>query len=374
MADHEAKLNYWKKALSNLTDIQLPTDYARSLPLKIIENTKSIALPENVSYAIYQLSTNPVTKKFQGSPFSILLAAFSVLIHKYVNEEDITVGSSSHSCNPLVLRFQITDEDTLDSIIEKIEKVEQEAEENEIKFSEIVEAFTVSDETIQPSLFKVRFFNATDIDDETLQSSTNPCDLTVSISQTQTLRRLLPINVKATYNSTLFEEARITEMLNQLQQVLITASEDRTLPIGKYSLVTEEIKKVLPDPTADLHWEKFEGAITDIFARNAKEFPDRVFVTQTYEDGSIKQYNYKKMNAAANVVANYLLSKGIQREDVVMIYAFRDVDLIVAIMGVLKAGATFSVIDPAYPPTRQNIYLEVAQPKGLIVFKEGWYT
>eukprot|EP00833_Pecoramyces_ruminatium_P004102 jgi/Orpsp1_1/1178134/evm.model.c7180000064179.1 len=122
MADHEAKLNYWKKALSNLTDIQLPTDYARSLPLKIIENTKSIALPENVSYAIYQLSTNPVTKKFQGSPFSILLAAFSVLIHKYVNEEDITVGSSSHSCNPLVLRFQITDEDTLDSIIEKIEK------------------------------------------------------------------------------------------------------------------------------------------------------------------------------------------------------------------------------------------------------------
>jgi len=371
MTDYETKLNYWKKNLSNLTDIQLPTDYARSLPLKIVESTESVSLPENVSYAIYQLSTNPTTKKFQGSPFTILLAAFSVLIHKYVNEEDITIGSSSHSCNPLVLRFQITDEDTLDSIIEKIEKVEQEAEENEIKFADIVDAFTVPNEVIQPSLFKVRFFNATDINDETLQSSTNPCDLTVSISQTQTLRRLLPINVKATYNSTLFESARITEMLNQLQQVLLIAAENRTLPISKISLVTEEIKSVLPDPTADLHWEKFEGAITDIFARNAKEFPDRVFVTQTYEDGSIKQYNYKKMNAGANLVANYLLSKGIQREDVVMIYAFRDVDLIVAIMGVLKAGATFSVIDPAYPPSRQNIYLEVAQPKGLIVLKKA---
>jgi len=371
MTDYETKLNFWKKNLSNLTDIQLPTDYARSLPLKIVESTKSISLSEKVSYAIYQLSTNPNTKQFQGSPFTILLAAFAVLIHKYVNEEDITIGSSSHSCNPLVLRFQITDEDTLDSIIEKIEKVEQEAEANEIKFSDIVEAFTVPNEVIQPSLFKVRFFNATDINDETLQSSTNPCDLTVSISQTQTLRRLLPINVKATYNSTLFEEARITEMLIQLQQVLIIASENRALPISKYSLITEEIKQVLPDPTADLHWEKFEGAITDIFARNAKEFPDRVFVTQTYEDGHIKQYNYKKMNAGANLVANYLLSKGIQREDVVMIYAFRDVDLIVAIMGVLKAGATFSVIDPAYPPSRQNIYLEVAQPKGLIVLKKA---
>ncbi|OUM63426.1 hypothetical protein PIROE2DRAFT_20668 [Piromyces sp. E2] len=371
MTDYETKLNFWKKNLSNLTDIQLPTDYARSLPLKIVESTKSISLSEKVSYAIYQLSTNPTTKQFQGSPFTILLAAFAVLIHKYVNEEDITIGSSSHSCNPLVLRFQITDDDTLDSIIEKIEKVEQEAEANEIKFSDIVEAFTVPNEVIQPSLFKVRFFNATDINDETLQSSTNPCDLTVSISQTQTLRRLLPINVKATYNSTLFEEARIVEMLNQLQQVLIVASENRALPISKYSLVTDEIRSTLPDPTADLHWEKFEGAITDIFARNAKEFPDRVFVTQTYEDGSIKQYNYKKMNAGANLVANYLLSKGIQREDVVMIYAFRDVDLIVAIMGVLKAGATFSVIDPAYPPSRQNIYLEVAQPKGLIVLKKA---
>ncbi|ORX45791.1 large subunit of L-aminoadipate-semialdehyde dehydrogenase [Piromyces finnis] len=371
MTEYENKLNFWKKNLSNLTDIQLPTDYARSLPLKIVESTKSVSLAEKVSYAIHQLSTNPTTKKFQGSPFTILLAAFSVLIHKYVNEEDITIGSSSLSCNPLVLRFQITDEDTIDSIIEKIEKVEQEAEANEVKFSDIIELFTVPNEVIQPSLFKVRFFNATDINDETLQSSTNPCDLTVSISQTQTLRRYLPINITVTYNSTLFEEARITEMLNQLQQVLIIASENRTLPVSNYSLITDEIKSVLPDPTADLHWEKFEGAITDIFARNAKEFPDRIFVTQTYEDGSIKQYDYKKMNAGANLVANYLISKGIQREDVVMIYAFRDVDLIVAIMGVLKAGATFSVIDPAYPPSRQNIYLEVAQPKGLIVLKKS---
>ena len=49
-----------------------------------------------------------------------------------------------------------------------------------------------------------------------------------------------------------------------------------------------------------------------------------------------------------------------------MIYAYRGVDLMIAVMGVLKAGATFSVIDPAYPPARQNIYLSVAKPKGLI--------
>jgi L-aminoadipate-semialdehyde dehydrogenase len=49
-----------------------------------------------------------------------------------------------------------------------------------------------------------------------------------------------------------------------------------------------------------------------------------------------------------------------------MVYAYRGVDLVVAVMGILKAGATFSVIDPAYPPERQNIYLDVARPRALI--------
>ncbi len=40
-------------------------------------------------------------------------------------------------------------------------------------------------------------------------------------------------------------------------------------------------------------------------------------------------------------------------------------------MGVLKAGATFSVLDPAYPPDRQNIYLEVSQPRALIIIEKA---
>lgn len=49
-----------------------------------------------------------------------------------------------------------------------------------------------------------------------------------------------------------------------------------------------------------------------------------------------------------------------------MIYAHRGVDLVVAVMGVLKAGATFSVLDPAYPADRQIIYLDVSKPRALV--------
>lgn len=54
-----------------------------------------------------------------------------------------------------------------------------------------------------------------------------------------------------------------------------------------------------------------------------------------------------------------------------MVYAHRGVDLVVAVMGVLKAGATFSVIDPQYPPDRQIVYLDVAKPRALVVLEKA---
>jgi len=77
------------------------------------------------------------------------------------------------------------------------------------------------------------------------------------------------------------------------------------------------------------------------------------------------------MNEASNQLAHHFVQNGVQRGEVVMIYAYRGVDLVVAIMGVLKAGATFSVIDPAYPADRQIIYLDVARPRALVVIKKA---
>ena len=84
-----------------------------------------------------------------------------------------------------------------------------------------------------------------------------------------------------------------------------------------------------------------------------------------------RHFTYRHIHEASNILAHHLISSGIQRGEVVMIYAYRGVDLVVSIMGVLKAGATFSVIDPLYPSDRQIIYLEVAQPRALINLKKA---
>ncbi|KAJ3464517.1 hypothetical protein MRS44_009303 [Fusarium solani] len=87
----------------------------------------------------------------------------------------------------------------------------------------------------------------------------------------------------------------------------------------------------------------------------------------------ITTYAFAKMilgwtviDEASTTIANYLHDAGITNGDVVMIFAHRSVELVCAFMGTLASGATVTVLDPLYPPQRQQIYLEVSQPKALI--------
>jgi len=103
----------------------------------------------------------------------------------------------------------------------------------------------------------------------------------------------------------------------------------------------------LPDPTADLFWSDFKGPIHEIFAANARKHPDRACVIETASSKTPERtFTYKQIFEAAAILAHHFVQNGIQRGEVVMIFAHRGVDLVVAIMAVLAAGATFSVLDP----------------------------
>ncbi|KAL9124367.1 MAG: hypothetical protein Q9217_006300 [Psora testacea] len=128
----------------------------------------------------------------------------------------------------------------------------------------------------------------------------------------------------------------------------------------------------LPDPTADLHWSSFAGPIQDVFAAIATRHPSRLCVVETASSISKQRdFTYQQIHQASNVIAYHLIQHGIQREEIVSIYGYRGVDLVVSIIGVLKAGAAFSVIDPAYPPDRQIIYLDVSRPRAILVIDKA---
>lgn len=99
-----------------------------------------------------------------------------------------------------------------------------------------------------------------------------------------------------------------------------------------------ETSSMLPDPTADLHWSDYRGAIQDIFESNALKHPERLCVVETASSASPRrEFTYAQINRASNVLAHHLVQRGVERSDVVTVYAHRGVDLPVAVMGILKA-------------------------------------
>lgn len=88
------------------------------------------------------------------------------------------------------------------------------------------------------------------------------------------------------------------------------------------------------DPTADLHWSDFRGPIQDIFAHNAVQHPDRLCVVETASNSTPQRnYTYQQIDEGSNIIAHYFIEHGIQRGEVIMIYAYRSVELVISIMG-----------------------------------------
>jgi L-aminoadipate-semialdehyde dehydrogenase len=88
--------------------------------------------------------------------------------------------------------------------------------------------------------------------------------------------------------------------------------------------MSQGIKYPIPDPTIDLDWDDFKGAIHTIFTANAKKFPDKECVIETRSQRTPQRvFTYRQISEAANQLAHHLVDNGCQIGDVVMIYAYR---------------------------------------------------
>ncbi|KAJ7152584.1 alpha-aminoadipate reductase Lys1p [Mycena crocata] len=379
--------------LQNLPSIALPTDYPRpSGASKLVEAAHLAELSDQTSLALLKLALyderNDEDAEEDGenqtrspSAFHLLLAAFTVLLHRYTGDTDIVIGSSSPTVrDPLVLRLSVDPSDPFWSIVRRVQQIEKEAEADALPFEVITKELNKNkDETMAAPLFRVRFFDETDEPTENFIRSTSlTSDLTVFVTRPLASARasLAPqISLRILYNSLLFAPARIAAILDQLSVLLRKVATAPLSPVGSVPLLTPSQRAKLPDPVGDLDWCGWKGAITDVFSRNALQSPDRPCVVQSIPATSLSDvqqkvtFSYGAIRRASNILAHHLIKGGVQREEVVMVYAHRSVDLVVAVMAVLKAGATFSVIDPAYPASRQILYLQVAQPRGLVVLK-----
>ncbi len=352
-------LEWWAQHLQDQTISPLTRDYpeasSENAPKRPIEAVESLVAPASTTNALKSLTS-------LGSLTTIIQTALIVLVSRLTGDEDISIGTNSkHNGPSFVLKSTIAAAESFSQLAKRVDNGSAEVS------GRVLPLDAIRQRLQRPVLFRFAALNS-DNDAAGVPGGAETTDFLLNYycSSTGDLR------LTARYNQRLVSSHRVAGILAQFTRLLENAAVDVEAPIGGIVFATSEEQALIPDPTSDLEWSSFRGAIHDIFAANAEAHPDRTCVVETKsEDSPERKFTYRQIHEASNVLAHHLVQSGLERGDVVMIYSYRGVDLVVAVMGTLKAGGTFSVLDPAYPPDRQNIYLEVSLPRALVIIDKA---
>jgi len=129
-------------------------------------------------------------------------------------------------------------------------------------------------------------------------------------------------------------------------------------------LSEEETKRILYDFNNTASEYPKVQTIHRLFEEQAKQWPDRIAVV--YEDS---QFTYRYLNSKANQLARVLRGNGVRPDSIVALVMDRSVEMIIGIMGILKADGAYLPIDPGFPPERVKYVVEDSQAE-LMVTRE----
>jgi amino acid adenylation domain-containing protein len=373
-SSYDTQLDYWKRQLASLPEpCALPTDFERPMLPTYGGARLSMQLSDELTGSLKNLS-----RKQSVTMFMTLFATFNILMSRISGLEDIVMGSTiagrNHPetdgligffINALPLRANLSGDPNFLTLLQRARELCLDAYTNQdVPFEKIVEEIKPRREPGRNPIFDI-LFNIADTSERIL--SLTGCEVTK-------LARVDPgakfdivlhapevggkIDLAIVYNTVLFREGRIVLLLEQWAALLDQVTSHPELPISQLSLVTSTSRSVLPDPKEALN-DNWEGAIHELLAEQARRSPESLAVVDENQN-----WTYEELNQCANRLAHCLIDSGIRPKDLIAIYAHRSSSLIIALFAILKAGASFLILDPAYPAARTSDYLRIAQPKG----------
>ncbi len=159
------------------------------------------------------------------------------------------------------------------------------------------------------------------------------------------------------YNRDLFAEETMVRWGHHLQILLRAVIDNPSQPVAHLPLLSEDEKaQIIKQWNATQVDYPSEKSLPQLFAETAVQFAQKTAVCMGQETIS-----YRALNERANQLAYYLKARGVGADQMVGICLERSIDLVVAILGVLKAGGAYIPLDPSFPPKRMSYILEDAQ-------------
>jgi hypothetical protein len=374
----ESQLSYWKNQLEGIPGVlHLPTDHPRPAIQSYRGERQSIELSKELTQALKALS-----RKEGATLFMTLLAAFQTLLHRYTGQDDIVVGSPIANrnrteiegligffVNTLVLRSNFSVNPTFTQLLAQVREMALGAyAHQDLPFEKLVEELKPERSLSYPPLFQVMFVlqNApsTALTFEGLSASpvgiggeTAKFDLTLSMGESADgLRGSLQ------YSTDLFDDATIARMSGHLQTLLEGIVGNPNRRISHLPILTQaEDHQLLAEWNDTRRDYPSDKGIHELFEVQVEKSPDAIAVI--FED---QQLTYRQLNIKANQLAHHLRRLGVGPDVLVGVCMERSLEMVIALLGILKSGGAYVPLDPEYPKERLAFILEDAQPAVLV--------
>ena len=378
----ENQLAYWRKKLDNISLLNLPTDRPRPAVQSYQGASQRLQLSKSLSEALEALSQQEGV-----SLFMTLLAAFKILLYRYTQQEDITIGSPIANrnrseiegligffVNSLVLRTDLSGNPTFREVLQQVREVALGAyAHQDLPFEKLVEELHPERHLNQNPLFQVVFavqnapIAALELPGLTLRPQhidikTTRFDLEFHLWERSSgngfwVNSSEGISGLIVYNIDVFDEATISRMIGHYRNLLQNIVNNPDKNIVELDILTESERNQLL-----FEWNNTQRdypqdlCVHQLFEKQVAQTPDAVALV--WDEQKI---TYQELNIRSNQLAHYLQKLGVSSEVLVGICVERSIDMVVGMLAVIKAGGAYLPLDPNYPPERLSFMLNDAQ-------------
>jgi amino acid adenylation domain-containing protein len=364
----EAQLAYWREQLGGeLPVLKLPLAQARVGEGRRRGALETVRVNSELTGRLRELG-----RREGATLFMTLLAAWKVLLARLSGEREVVVGTPvagrvsrelepliGFFVNTLVLRTDLSGEQSCVAVLKRVREVCLEAyAHQEVPFERVVEE--LRPERDMNPLFQVLF----SFQDAPLPQIELP-DLRLRVEDTTNDTTKFDLALEITedadelacvwqYDADIFDAATIKRMAAHYQTLLAGIATNPTSEIHELPLLNnDEERALLKDYNNTCVDYPQHTLLHELFEEQAATTPDAIAVVS--EEGNL---TYAELNHRANQVAQYLQSLDLPPEGRVGILLERSADLVVALLGVLKAGGACVPLDPAYPSERLRLLIE----------------
>ncbi|MHA3772142.1 non-ribosomal peptide synthetase [Verrucomicrobiota bacterium sgz303538] len=380
-SQYSRELRYWKSRLESAPVLQdLPTDN----PRPAIKSYRGARFPLTISREL----TNRLRALGQSADctlFMMLLAAFQTLVHRYTGSEDLVIGSPAANrnhpdtegligcfINTLVLRTDLSGEPTFQDLLRRVRKVVRGAyAHQDFPFEKLVDKISSARNPSFEPLFQLFFVfqnapQAThDVVGLTLtpfevDSGTTDFDITLNLSEAGGA-----LHGWVEYATDLFAREtieRLAEHYTILLNGIVTNPDER---ISRLPLLSSservwqhsEFNRTQTDPVAGI-------CVHEMIQNQAARTPNSVAVE--FEG---KCLTYAELDLQSNRLAHVLRSFELEPNELIAVCMDRSLEILVALLGILKAGAAYLPLDPHFPEERLATILRDAQPRAVLTIE-----